>query len=265
MSRTDKWVIVFTLAVLLISLGTVVYVRQGRIVQELDLARTETAQAQEALEVSRTYTNTVKKELAGVLLASTARIQKADATIAGLEDSVAQSREDLDKLLGEKRELLDLINTINVEDIPDAPIADILVAGADLYPNQDLSGMQATANQPARGLFQLMILEVGERRELALKNDRIQEDYQNQIYRLEMIIENQEEKFLALNRYNGALLGTGEALQIELEASQQVIQTLQKQVGLWEAQNRFAWMQKPAIVGGLVLSYFIVKEVIDGD
>jgi len=238
------------------------YLYQGMIDRELETARRETDIATKALNLATAYTKTVQAELDEVLHASVARIAKADASIAWLKDTVARTRAELDTLHDEKQALLDEIETLELAGIPDAPIEDILAKGAELYPRQDLSGMKATANEKARGLFLMMMAELEQRRALSITDHRIIEDYQSQTYRLEMVIDAHEKKYLALNEMNAALLTANEALANETAQYYQVNQALKKQVGIYEKKLQFGWMQKPALAGALIAGLMLGKVLI---
>ena len=226
--------------------------------EELAQAQLETAKAEEALVIAQAYTKTVQEELNQAVHDATAKIETADKTISWLQASVDKARTDLQKIIAEKRMLLDEINTLKLEDIPDAPMPKILGRIAEVYPYQDLSGVEITGNAAGRGLFQLMLSEIETGRELVLVSEKIQEGHQEQIYRLEMVIDTQESKMLAMGKINHALSVSNEALLNENAQHIKVTQAQADQLNIYEQKIKFNWMGNSFIAAGAALAIVVI-------
>lgn len=230
----------------------------SRLDKELVQAQLETAKAEEALVAAQAYTKTVQAELDEVVFSATKKITKADETIAWLESSVANARVDLKQTIAEKRILLDKINTINLESIPDAPMPEILGRVAEVYPYQDLSGVEITGNEAGRGLFQLMLLEIEKGRELILVNEKIQDGYQDQIYRLGMVIDAQKGKMLAMGEISAVMAISNEALVNENEQHVKFAQGQAAQLKIYEQKFKFNWIEDSLIAVAVVTGVVVI-------
>jgi len=230
--------------------------------KELRSVREETERIEQELSISRAYTKQVKDELRAAKAAAQADINKANETIAYLTASVIVTKESLKKEIAGKQVLLDEIRTLKIESIPDAPMPEIIAKAQEIYPFQNLSGVEITANEPGRGLLQLMLSEVEKSREVLVIDSQIQNDYQDQVYRLEIIIDNHELKFAALSDVNNFLENTNQALTLENNQYIKLTQSQEKQLKIYAQKDRVKWpVVGSKVVAGLAALGIIILAV----
>lgn len=230
---------------------------------ELEQAKAETEKAKLALSMATAYSEQVKAELQETTLRADEAIEKSRAREAWLESSFAQAKRELQVVLADKNALQELIDNIPTSPPADIPTEKIMETAAQLYPDNDFSGIEVTANRDARDLFQMMIAEITERRKLSLINDKIIGDQQGQILRFGEINAELKMQLEAGEAIRNALENANEALTMENSQYAVVNLNLEKQVRVLEKKQRFQWLQKPAVavalIGGFIIGGVVAK------
>lgn len=230
--------------------------------QQLEEAKADTERAKLALSMATAYSKQIETELRETIYKANEATEKSKARVKWLETSFDQAKKELQQATTDKAELQAQIDNIPITPPADIPTEEILAQAAQLYPGNDFTGVEATANREARDLFQMMIAEITERRKLSLINDKIIGEQQDQILRCGEITEELRLQLGSAGQIRQALENANEALRLENGQYIEVNQALEKQISLLEKKQRFQWIQRPAVAIALIGGILIGKEIV---
>lgn len=234
----------------------------ARVDRELILAEAEAARIEEALEKVAQAAKEKLEELDQVKLETQAALEKSDRKIKQLQKENAEAQERTSRIEADKQELetrLSKLLTAEVDPDPQ-PIEEVLADGVNLYPGRDFSGAAIRANDQGLLLFQVMVEEITGRRSLGLQSDQLQAECEDQVARLQAVIQEHEARELAMGRSYQNQSQYIDLLEAENMQLKDWGRNLEAQVDLYRKRHSWPWLDKTE----KLLALYGVYKIIEG-
>ena len=228
-----------TVILCLILAGLAVYIYQRKVDEEIAAAQQKTEEALILLDQAQRRTAIKELELSQVVAQSDNAKKVADQNIADLSYKIDRATDDLKQVIAEKAAIALQLSTIELSILPDVTLGVAVEDAAVLYPTLFSGGAIPEDRIPE--LIQLMNLEVTQRRELAVSNELIIAQQEQQLDRKDGIITEYQVKEMADLQIQHALEDANEALRLENNQYIEVNKHQAEQIRLWENKGSWKW------------------------
>ena len=241
-------IIYTTIAGLIILMAFSWYLNHA-IKEDLRIAKQETESAQADLLRVSGVSEFQRVELARITAEADEAIKESNQRISELTRSAVVKDSLITQLRTDNQQLHnDLLNTINIPVEEPLPPAELLDMAQQLYPD-NYPGAELSGNPGGLALFQNMIAEINQSRELIFNNSKLITVQSGQLVTLAAVIKEHEARYLNLElKFNNrGFLVT--SLENEIQQSGVVIKAKDKQIDLLKRANFWgSWRGKTLTV-----------------